>query len=34
MFIEIGEADQIKPVLDTLLGIDTGGHVRLHGGTT
>ena len=28
MFIEIGEAAQIKPVLDTLLGIDTGGHVR------
>jgi hypothetical protein len=29
MFIEIGDAAQIKPVLDTLLGIDTGGHVRL-----
>ena len=32
MFIEIGEAAQIKPVLDTLLGIDTGGYVRLAGG--
>jgi hypothetical protein len=29
MFIEIGESAQIKPVLDTLLGIDTSGHVRL-----
>jgi hypothetical protein len=29
MFIEIGDAAQIKPVLDTLLGIDTGGHGRL-----
>jgi hypothetical protein len=29
MFIEIGEAERIKPVLDSLLGIDTGGHVRL-----
>jgi hypothetical protein len=29
MFIEIGESAQIKPVLDTLLGIDTGSHVRL-----
>jgi hypothetical protein len=29
MFIEIGDAVQIKPVLDTLLGIDVGGHVRL-----
>jgi hypothetical protein len=28
MFIEIGEAERIKPVLDSLLGIDTGGHVR------
>ena len=32
MFIEIGDAARIKPVLDTLLGIDTGGHVRLHVG--
>jgi Protein of unknown function (DUF3501) len=32
MFIEIGEAAQIKPVLDTLLGIDVGGHVRLEVG--
>ena len=29
MFIEIGEAERIKPVLDSLLGIDTGDHVRL-----
>jgi hypothetical protein len=29
MFIEIGDAERIKPVLDSLLGIDTGGHVRL-----
>jgi hypothetical protein len=29
MFIEIGESAQIQPVLDSLLGIDTGGHVRL-----
>jgi hypothetical protein len=29
MFIEIGDAAQIKPVLDNLLGIDVGGHVRL-----
>ena len=29
MFIEIGEAERIKPVLDSLLGIDTGAHVRL-----
>jgi hypothetical protein len=29
MFIEIGESDRIKPVLDALLGIDTGDHVRL-----
>jgi hypothetical protein len=29
MFIEIGESERIKPVLDSLLGIDTGGHVRL-----
>ena len=32
IFIEIGDAAQIKPVLDTLLGIDTGGHVRLQVG--
>jgi hypothetical protein len=32
MFIEIGEPAQIKPVLDTLLGIDVGGHVRLEVG--
>lgn len=32
MFIEIGDAALIKPVLDTLLGIDTGGHVRLEVG--
>ena len=32
MFIEIGDAAQIKPVLDTLLGIDVGGHVRLEVG--
>jgi len=29
MFIEIGESGRIKPVLDSLLGIDTGSHVRL-----
>ena len=29
MFIEIGVSARIKPVLDSLLGIDTGGHVRL-----
>jgi hypothetical protein len=29
MFVEIGESERIKPVLDSLLGIDTGGHVRL-----
>ena len=29
MFIEIGEAERIKPVLDSLLGIDTGDYVRL-----
>jgi hypothetical protein len=29
MFIEIGEAERIKPVLDSLLGIDTGAHVWL-----
>jgi hypothetical protein len=32
MFIEIGEAARIKPVLDALMGIDTGGHVRLEVG--
>ncbi len=32
MFIEIGESDRIKPVLDALLGIDTGDHVRLRVG--
>jgi len=32
MFIEIGESARIKPVLDALLGIDTGGHVRLEVG--
>jgi len=29
MFIEIGDSERIKPVLDSLLGIDTGGHVSL-----
>ena len=32
MFIEIGDTARIKPVLDALLGIDTGGHVRLEVG--
>ena len=32
MFIEIGESDRIKAVLDALQGIDTGGHVRLEVG--
>ena len=32
MFIEIGEAAHIKPVLDTLLGIDVGAHVWLQVG--
>jgi hypothetical protein len=32
MFIEIGEAAHIKPVLDTLLGIDVGDHVWLQVG--
>lgn len=32
MFIEIGDAVQIKPVLDTPLGTDTGAHVRLQAG--
>jgi hypothetical protein len=33
MFIEIGDAAQIKPVLDTLQGIDGGDHVRLEVGS-
>ena len=33
MFIEIGDAAQIRPVLDTLLGIDVGDHVRLEVGS-
>jgi uncharacterized protein DUF3501 len=32
MFIEIGDAAQIKPVLDTLRGIDGGDHVRMQVG--
>ena len=32
MFIEIGDTAQIKPVLDTLLGVDVGDHVRLEVG--
>ena len=32
MFIEIGEAELIKPVLDSLLGIDTRDYVRLEVG--
>jgi hypothetical protein len=32
MFIEIGESARIKPVLDALMGIDTGDHVRLEVG--
>jgi len=32
MFIEIVETAQIKPVLDTLLGVDVGDHVRLEVG--
>lgn len=32
MMIEIAESAQIKPVLDKLLGIDTGDHVRLEVG--
>jgi hypothetical protein len=32
MFIEIGESARIQPVLDSLLGVDTGGHVRLEVG--
>ena len=32
MFIEIGEPERIKPVLDALLGIDTRDYVRLHVG--
>ena len=33
MFIEIGEAERIKPVLDSLLGIDTRDYVRLEVGS-
>lgn len=33
MFIEIADSDQIKPVLDKLLGIDTRGYVRLQVGS-
>ncbi len=29
LFIEIGDKDQIKPVLDRFMGFDTGGHVWL-----
>jgi hypothetical protein len=29
LFIEIADKDQIKPVLDRFMGIDTGGHVWL-----
>ena len=32
MFIEIGEQERIKPVLDALLGIDTRDYVRLQVG--
>jgi hypothetical protein len=32
LFIEIGDAAQIEPVLDTLQGIDTGDRVRLEVG--
>jgi len=32
MFIEIGESSLIQPVLDSLLGIDLGEHVRLEVG--
>jgi hypothetical protein len=32
MFIEIGDPERIKPVLDALLGIDTRDYVRLHVG--
>jgi len=32
MFIEIGDPDRIKPVLDALLGIDTRDYVRLQVG--
>jgi Protein of unknown function (DUF3501) len=32
MFIEIAEAEQVKPVLDALLGIDTRDYVRLEVG--
>jgi hypothetical protein len=30
MFIEIGDTESIRPVLDALLGIDTRDYVRLH----
>jgi Protein of unknown function (DUF3501) len=33
MFIEIGDAAAIKPVLDALLGIDTRDYVRLEVGS-
>jgi hypothetical protein len=33
MFIEIAEESRIKPVLDSLLGIDLGEHVRLQVGS-
>jgi hypothetical protein len=33
VFIEIGDAGQITPVLDALQGIDTGRHVRLQIGS-
>jgi hypothetical protein len=32
MFIEIGDSARVKPVLDSLQGIDTGEHVRLEVG--
>jgi hypothetical protein len=32
LFIEIGDSAEIKPVLDALQGIDTGGYVRLEVG--
>jgi hypothetical protein len=33
MFIEIGDAAKIKPVLDALLGIDTRDYVRMEIGS-
>jgi hypothetical protein len=33
MFIEIAESARIRPVLDALMGIDTGDHVRLEVGS-